>query len=91
MRIDLGTAGAEGVHIFVILDAHVSRWNTSGSEPPMLLLNLLTWHVVPAQSVAHVKVYVPTLKRPTAPPVCRPTGAYSGSQQPALRCGKADQ
>jgi hypothetical protein len=50
----------------VILDLHVSRSNTSGSVPPMLLKGLLILHVVAAQSVAHVKVYVPTLKRSTA-------------------------
>ncbi len=63
----------------VILAAHVSRWNTSGSVPPVFPLPagflsslgtgmeaLLIVHVVPAQSVAHVKVYVPTVKLPTA-------------------------
>ena len=29
-----GAARAEGAHMDVILDAHVSRWNTSGSVPP---------------------------------------------------------
>ena len=29
-----GAAQAEGAHMYVILDAHVSRWNTSGSVPP---------------------------------------------------------
>jgi hypothetical protein len=52
--------------MYVILDAHASRWNTSGSVPPMFLPGLLIGHVVPAQSVAHVKVYVPTVKLPTA-------------------------
>ncbi len=52
----------------MILDLHVSRSNTSesGSVPPMLLKGLLILHVVAAQSVAHVNVYVPTLKRSTA-------------------------
>ena len=69
----------------VILDAHVSRWNTSGSVPPILLPPLLIWHVVAAQSVAHVKVYVPTLKRSTAHRGADHTRACSGS----LHCGAA--
>ena len=73
----------------VILDAHVSRSNTSGSVPPMLVLGLLIWHVVAAQSAAHVKVYVPTLKRSTARRCADNTRAYSGPGQPAAadRCG----
>ena len=34
MGTGLGAARAEGAHMYVILDAHVSRWNTSGSVPP---------------------------------------------------------
>ena len=65
MRTGLGAARAEEAHMDEILDAHVSRWNTLGSVPPRLPLGLIE-HVVAAQSVAHVKVYVPTLKRSTA-------------------------
>ncbi len=50
----------------VILDPHDSRWNTSGSVPPKSPFGLFIAHVAPAQSVAHVNVYVPTLKPPTA-------------------------
>jgi hypothetical protein len=60
------SAGGRVAHRSVILDAHVSRSNTSGSVPPMLALNLLIVHVGAAQSVAHAKVYVSTLKLPTA-------------------------
>jgi hypothetical protein len=49
----------------VILDAQLSLSNTSGSVPPRLPLGLIS-HVVQAQSVAHEKVYVPTLKPFTA-------------------------
>ena len=68
----------------VILDAHVSRSNTSGSVPPMLLKAMIA-HVAAAQSVAQVKVYVPTLKRSTAHRGADHTRACSGS----LHCGAA--
>ncbi len=46
-----------GAHIYVILDLHVRRWNTSGSVPPRLLLDdVVIEHVAVAQLVAHVKV-----------------------------------
>ena len=71
----------------MILDAHVSRSNTSGSVPPVLLLNLLTWHTVPAQSVAHVKVYVPTLKLPTARRCVHLTRVqWPGAARTAVHC-----
>ena len=69
----------------VILDAHVSRSNTSGSVPPMLLPPLKISHVAAAQLVAQVKVYVPTLKRSTAHRGADHTRACSGS----LHCGAA--
>ena len=71
----------------VILDAHVSRWNTSGSVPPMLLPLLLIVHVAAAQSVAHVKVYVPTLKRPTA----HRCEDHTRVQRPGAACSAARQ
>ena len=64
-----------------ILDAHVSRSNTSGSVPPRLPLGLIV-HVVPAQSLAHVKVYVPTLKRSTA----RRCVGHTRVQRPGAAC-----
>jgi len=70
----------------VILDAHVSRWNTSGSVPPLLPLGLIV-HVAAAQSVAQVKVYLPTLKLLTACRCVHHTRVQRpGAARTAVRC-----
>jgi hypothetical protein len=96
MGTGLGAARAEGAHMDVILDAHVSRWNTSGSVPPMLPLNLLIKHVVAAQLVAHVKVYVPTHARAAARGSLhwrrgRPTAACTSMQRPRTLRGIGEE
>jgi hypothetical protein len=89
-QMGTGLGATEGAHMYVILDAHVSRSNTSGSAPPRLPLGLIV-HVVPAQSVTHAKLYVPTLKWSTAHRCADHMCACGGPGQPALRCGAADQ